>query len=206
MSSYPLTVPTKGYSRVAARLNNAGVAATRSPFTGARQVYKNQGVWWEFEITLPPLPEAAAGEWTAFISEMNGIQGTALLPVKRTFQGAASGTVSVDGAAQSGETLTVDGLTPGLANVFKAGDFISFKSDGTDAGTRLHQVIRDASADSSGQCTLTIRPELRESPNDDVEVEYTSPKCLVFMTDNAVGWEWDAARNYSISIPFAEEV
>jgi hypothetical protein len=95
---------------------------------------------------------AQRGQWDTF---------TAVLPVHRTPQGAASGSPQINGANQQGRSLTTRGWTAGLSGALKAGDFI-----GIAGQTKVYMVTADVSADAFGLATVPIEPGLLAVPAD----------------------------------------
>ena len=76
--TYPLTMPSATQiSRVTMRPRTK-VAMTMSEFTGKQQVQKHQGQWWEAEVSLPPMLRDDAEDWLAFLTKLNGMEGTFL--------------------------------------------------------------------------------------------------------------------------------
>lgn len=199
--SYPLSMPTTGVRsiRLSAR-NVVGVAA--SPFTGAQQVYRHQGAWWEAEISLPPMKRADAEEWIGFLLSLKGRAGTFLLgdPAGASPRGTWAGTPLVAGGSQTGETLTVDGFSTGATA--KRGDYIQL---GSGAATRLHKVLTNATA-SAGAITLDLWPRLRESPADNAVVTKSSPRGTFRLADNVSAWEIDEALAYGITFGAVEAI
>ena len=115
--SYPLTLPTQtGIASVNLHAVNS-VAISQSPFTYKQQVVAHTGQRWEAEVSLPPMKRSDAEVWIAFLLSLKGQRGTFLMgdPNCATARGSASitpGTPVVNGADQTGDSLTVDGLPP----------------------------------------------------------------------------------------------
>jgi len=76
----------------------------------------------------------------------------------------AYGTVLVDGGAQSGTSLNVDGLTltPRIGDTFNI------------AGVNLLYTITAVGTVTAGACTLTITPALDSTPSDNAEITFKS--------------------------------
>jgi hypothetical protein len=88
------------------------------------------------------------------------------------------GAPHVAGGMQTGAALTTSGWTP-LVSAAEAGDFFSI---GTGAGTRLHQVTTDVTADAAGMATLALVPRLRAAPADGTPLEIAAPAVLLRLT------------------------
>jgi hypothetical protein len=147
-----------------------------SPFTLAQQRQKHQGQRWEFTAGLPNMLRADAEEWIAFFGALNVGQGTFLFgdPNGETARGAATGTPLVDGASQTGDLLVTKGWTINITGILKLGDYISL---GTGTSTRLHKLIEaDVNSDGSGDATLRVWPDIRESPADNDAITVSACK------------------------------
>ena len=151
------------------------VAVLESPFNLKQQVQRFGGQLWQAEIKLRSMPHDIAAPWTALLLALNGRQGTVLVgnPYATAPLGVATGTPLVDGASQAGGTLATKGWSPSVTGILKAGDSIQLSSG---AATRLHQVLEDADSDSGGLASLTLWPDLRESPADGAAIVTQSPK------------------------------
>jgi len=203
MPTYPLDFPAVKVQTSSFRLVRA-VAAQASPFTGQEQVYRNQGEWWEGEISFVATTRATARLVQAFLAELRGKYGTFLygdpdaLALGRM---GAGGAVTVNGAGQTGNTLTVDGMTTSTNNILIAGDYFQL---GTGTSARLYMATQALNSNGSGQGTLTFEPALRSSPADNAAVIVTSPKGLFRLSENAAQWDADQSNIYSISLAFRE--
>jgi hypothetical protein len=87
----------------------------------------------------------------------------------------------VNGAAQTGATLSTRGWQPGAA-AFLAGDFLGFV--GPTSRPQLHQVTADVTAGATGIAAVPIAPPLRRSPADSAVVTIASPTAVWRLTAN----------------------
>ena len=202
---YPLTLPTNKKVGPITFRSKSVVAESKSPFTGATQVVKHQGQWWEFEASLPPMLRADAEEWISFFLRLNGKQGTFLLgdPNGETARGTATGSPVVNGSSQTGDELITDGWTGSITGIMKAGDYFSL---GSGTSTRLHKVIEDANSDSGGNATLRIWPDVRSSPTDDAPLDVTAPKGHFRLISNEMPFQIRAPNLYSITFAGVEAI
>jgi len=118
--SYPLTLPTiTGIKTQNFGLNRV-VAVTESPFTNQEQVYEHNGSQWRATFTLPPMKKKVQHKWLAFLMLLRGRRGTFKIgdQDRKTIQGTATETILVNGAAQTGNAINLDGFTASRANVF----------------------------------------------------------------------------------------
>ena len=200
--SYPLTLPTVtgittqnwGLERV--------VAVTESPFTNQEQVYEHEGAQWRATFTLPPMKKESAAVWLAFLMSLRGRRGTFKIgdQDRKTIQGVAAGTILVNGDAQTGNAINLDGFANSTNNVFKAGDYIQINS-------YLYMVSADVNSDASGEATVYVEPSLRtgiEAINDDTTVVYSNTTTLMRLDSNELNWDTNNVSVYGISFACSE--
>jgi hypothetical protein len=202
--SYPLTLPTVtgittqnwGLERV--------VAVTESPFTNQEQVYEHEGAQWRATFTLPPMKKESAAVWLAFLMSLRGRRGTFKIgdQDRKTIQGVATGTILVNGAAQTGNAIDLDGFANSTNNVFKAGDYIQINS-------YLYMVSADVNSDASGEATVYVEPSLRtgiEAINDNTTVLYSNTTTLMRLDSNELNWNTNNVSVYGISFACSESL
>ena len=202
--SYPLTLPTVtgittqnwGLERV--------VAVTESPFTNQEQVYEHEGAQWRATFTLPPMKKESAAVWLAFLMSLRGRRGTFKIgdQDRKTIQGVATGTILVNGDAQTGNAINLDGFANSTNNVFKAGDYIQINS-------YLYMVSADVNSDASGEATVYVEPSLRtgiEAINDDTTVVYSNTTTLMRLDSNELNWDTNKVSVYGISFACSESL
>jgi len=196
--SYPLSHPTNVGFASASFTARAVVAVSRSPFTGAQQVQKHQGQWWEFEGSLPPMTRATAEEWVAFLLSLNGMQGTFLLgdPLGTTARGIATGTPLVKGASQTGNSLITDGWTASQTGIMKAGDYFQL---GTASSSKLYKVLSDTNSDGSGDATFDIWPAINTAVADNAALTVASAKGLFRLASNEMRFNLQLAQRYGVA-------
>jgi len=153
-----------------------------SPLNGTIQTQELPGARWKIQMDYPPLEEADAALLRAFLVKMRGqANRTDLGPFDRQVpRGTAGGTPLVNGGSQTGASLITDGWSAGATML--TGDFFS-------VGTQLFIVAADATADGSGNMTLTIEPPIRTSPSDNAAITKASPKARFMLLTNEVGWD-----------------
>lgn len=203
--SYPLTLPTHtGIRAITIRARNL-TALSSSPFTFKQQAISHAGQRWEAEVTLPPMKYEDAEVWIAWMMSLKGRVGTFTMgdPNRSTPRGSAGGTPLVNGADQSGTTLTIDGATASQTGWLKAGDYIQL---GTGLHTMLHKVLTDADSDASGNVTLDVWPSMRCVPDDNDPVTVSGAKGLWRLTDDAHEWSVNEAAIYGLTFACVEAV
>ena len=200
--SYPLTLPTV----TGIKTQNFGLTRTisvsQSPFTKQEQVYQHEGEQWKATFTLPPMKKDSASIWLAFLMSLRGRRGTFKMgdQDRKTIQGTATGTVLVNGAAQTGNAINLDGFTASRANVFLAGDYIQINS-------YLYMVTANVTANGSGEATVYVEPSLRtgiEAINDNTTVIYSNTTTLMRLDTNFTNWDSNHVSVYGISFACSE--
>jgi len=195
--SYPVTMPTTpGFvsSRFWLRSNTT---VFTSPISKVEQVLERQGARWAAEYVLPPMKRATAAAWVAFLVSLRGRRGTfyGFDPDAKTMLGTATGTILVNGSSQTGNALAVDGLSAG--GTILMGSYIQ-------VGLYLYMVVEDATANGSGEVTLSIEPALRTSPGNNDSVTVTNPKCIMRLTEDDVSWDADRCSKFGIQFSAIE--
>ena len=202
--SYPLTLPTvTGITTQNFGLDRV-VAVTESPFTNQEQVYEHEGAQWKGTFTLPPMKKESAAIWLAFLMSLRGRRGTFKIgdQDRKTIQGVATGTILVNGDAQTGNAINLDGFANSTNNVFKAGDYIQINS-------YLYMVSADVNSNASGEATVYVEPSLRtgiEAINDDTTVVYSNTTTLMRLDSNELNWDTNKVSVYGISFACSESL
>lgn len=202
---YPLSLPqTNAIKVVDFRAINA-VAYSRSPFTFAGQAHAYSGQMWQVDITLKPMRRSDAEVWIAWLIALRGAYGTFLLndPLGCTPRGSAGGTPLVNGSAQTGNLINIDGCTTSQTGWLKAGDYIQF---GSGSSSSLHKVLEDVDSDGLGQVTVEVWPSVRTAPADNSTVVTSSAKGLFRLSSNEQSWSVNEASIYGITFAAMEAV
>ena len=200
--SYPLTLPTATGIQTQRFSLTRIVGVSQSPFTRQEQVIQHQGEYWSATLQLPPMLKDNASQWLSFLLQSRGRRGTFKLgdQDRKTIQGVATGTISVNGAGQTGNQVALDGFAVSTNNVFKAGDYIQINS-------YLYMVTEDVNSNASGEADVKIEPSLRsglETIADDDLVIYTNTTTLMRLDSNEVAWDTDQVSKYGISFACSE--
>jgi hypothetical protein len=200
--TYPLQFPSQCVREITIRAKTI-VGFNSSPFTGQQQVYKHQGQWWEAEMSFPPMRRENAEEVAAFLIKLNGRFGTFLMgdPANTLPRGAGTGTPLVKGGSQTGNELITDGWTINTTNILKAGDWIQL---GTGSASRLHKVLQDVNSDGTGTATLTIFPNLRSIPADNLSIITQNPKGQWRLSTNDIEYNIQTGQFYGITLACME--
>lgn len=178
---------------------NDTVAVSTSPFTQQQQIQDWQASFLEASVSLPPLTHVQAQSWIAWTLQCKGQAGVfqigdaaATAPL-----GTAAGTPQVNGANQAGYTLATDGWTASAAGVLLAGDWVQ-------VGYRLYRNLDTVNANGSGQATLNLWPQLRESPADNAALVLTNTTGLFRLKANARKWSVTEGRIYGFQFEIRE--
>ena len=136
---------------------------------------------------------------------MRGQFGTFLLndPSGATPRGSAGGTPLVNGSAQTGNLINIDGCATNQTGWLKAGDYVQF---GSGSSASLHKVLEDVDTDGSGETTLELWPSVRSAPSDNSTVVTSSAKGLFRLSSNEQSWSVNEASIYGITFGAMEAV
>ncbi len=204
--TYPLSLPSSPTAFRRFSLSTQSVnAIAKSPYTFEEQIQTYQGMLWSAGVTLPPMKRETAAQWIAFLTSLNGMEGTFLLgdPAGITPRGIGTGSPLVNGASQTGRTLDTKGWSTGITGILLAGDYIQL---GSGVTSRLHQVVQDASSDGGGLASLEIWPVLRESPVADSAIVINSAKGIFRLTGNTSRFEVDFTSFYGLGFSAVEVI
>jgi hypothetical protein len=168
-----------------------------SPLSGAVQTVEMPGARWRASFTLGELDAADAAALQAFMAQLRGRSGRFYLYnfARPSPRGTATGTPLVKGASQTGTSLAIDGLAAGATLL--AGDFF-------EVGGELKIVTATATANGSGEATVSFEPPLRASPADNAAITLTQPKATMMLEDDAARVTTRAPFWSSVSITAIE--
>ncbi len=171
------------------------VAVSVSPFTGAQQIQNWQSSWLEASVSMPPMPHAQAQAWIAWLMGVQGQAGVFQLgdPLARApLAGTGSGAMAVNGAGQTGYALSVRGWTGTLS----PGDWLQ-------VGYRLYRNLGTASP-TGGAITVSIWPQIRESPLDGAAITLANTRGLFRLKANARKYSITESRMYGLQFEIRE--
>lgn len=208
MPTYPLTFPTTIAPSSVKFSPRTAVATSVSPFTFSQQTQVYSGQQWQVDMGMPPLTRDVANEFIAFMLRLNGKEGSFLFgdpngQVPRGSAAATAGTPVVKGAAQTGDTLQIDGCPTSATGYLLAGDYIQL---GTGANTRLHVVLTNVNTNGAGEAALEIWPKLRTSPADNSAVAVSGCQGHFRLSNNVMPYDIDAPFFYSLGFSAYEVI
>jgi hypothetical protein len=168
-----------------------------SPLSNAVQTVELPGARWKVSFVLSNLHEADTATLQAFFAQLRGRAGrftlhnmARLLP-----RGTARGTALVKGAAQTGTSLIIDGMSVGATLL--AGDFFAVNGE-------LKMITATATANGSGEATVSFEPPLRSSPADNAAVTMESPTATFMLTSDDMSVTTRTGRFSDIAIDAIE--
>jgi hypothetical protein len=203
--SFPRDLPTvTGIANITLRAVNQ-TAMTMSPFTYKQQIHNHVGQRWEAEVQLPPMKYENAEEWIAWLLSLNGRAGTFLMgdPNRATARGALGGTPLVNGADQTGSSISIDGCSTSVTGWMKAGDYIQLGSAST---ATLHKVLQDADTNSSGEVTLDIWPNIITAPANNAAVVTSNTVGRWRLNSGEQDWSVNNAAIYGVTFACVQVV
>jgi hypothetical protein len=208
-AAMPLAPPAFPYgSKVTIGMHNT-VGESRSPSTGTRQVFQWPGEWLTASVELPQMTAANARAWIAFLAVLRGKSGT--LQLADSSQIVPRGSVACVGVqplfassdAAGATQIHLSGFVPGAVLVLRSGDWFNF-NDGTQ--TRLHMVLLDANADSSGNATVSIFPRLRAATIAGNPIFTWQAYGVFALASNDQSYTVDEAMMYGIKLDAVEAI
>lgn len=200
--TYPLTLPTTlGYAEME-WIARAVVGVGTSPFTLEADVQALQGQRWEGVWKFPEdMDPATADALIGVLLGLNGPYGTFYGGPKMVTapRGTWAGVPAVNGThAARVSSISMKSFTAGAT--VKAGDWLQI---GSGSSSRLHRVVKDATAGGGGTLTLEIWPATRAALADGDTFTTSSPKG-VFRLQGNVQWTERDVRMGGLSLPVEE--
>lgn len=156
-----------------------------SPLDGTTQTLALPGARWEASLSWPAMTRDDSRVLEAFFALMRGMQGRFFYgPTHAPRRATGGGSPVINGANQSGATLSIRGFT-NSSQAFRVGDWLSY-TDSTGR-VRLHQVTADVNANGSGVAAVPIAPPIRRAGADGAAVNVTAPVGVFMLADDGVG-------------------
>jgi hypothetical protein len=168
-----------------------------SPLSGSTQTIELPSPRWVAELTYQRRPPEQAALLQAFLAKLRGRAGRFYMPnFQRAIpRGTIAGTLQVNGAAQTGSSLILDGATP--ATSFAIGDYFSVNYE-------LKIVTAVATSDGAGNITVSFSPPLRASPADNAAVTLSSPTAIFRLEEDKSYWDDEAGLSSDFTISCIE--
>lgn len=156
-----------------------------SPLDGTTQTLALPGARWEATISWESLQPADYRTLEAFLASMAGMAGRFWYgPVHAPRRATGGGSPVINGASQTGSTLSVSGWSAN-AQAFLAGDWLSYTD--TTSRRRLHQVTANVTANGSGVASVPIAPPIRRAGANGAAVTVTDPTGVFMLASDDEG-------------------
>lgn len=179
----------------------ANVQEHSSPGTNAVQTQELPGTRWLTSITWRLDADTEARIMEAWLGELNGRAGRALLhnmrrPVPR---GVGGGTPLVNGAGQSGKTIVIDGAPASTTGWLLAGDYVGI-------GGRVYLLKSNVNTDAGGNASLVFTFGYRGSTTDNAPVTLIRPTTTFLLVSNRQAWASGPGRgSVEFTLDFEED-
>ncbi len=168
-----------------------------SPLTQAVRTIEIPGARFKMQFRLSAFEEDDSALVQAFLMQLRGrVNHAAMYNLARPLpRGTIAGTPLVKGAGQSGATLAIDGCSVGTT--LKKGDFFGVNGE-------LKMVVADATANGSGEMSVTFEPPLRASPADNAAITTTRPTALFMLESDESMWTTRPGTRSDFVLSFIE--
>ena len=152
--------------------------------SGKKQVRQIGSQYFSFTVSMPPLQQEKAQEVFAFLQKQKGSVGnfTIVAPLDNLGAGKSETDIQVVGSHVSGDaSILIDGFTANQTGSLKAGDLIKFANH-----SKVYMVQSDIDANSSGQLTVLISPNLITTLADNEAVTVNKPSFTVYLESDEI--------------------
>ena len=170
--------------------------SSRSEWSGARRTtILPQAPRWTAKVKLPTITgEAKVLPWRAALARLQGRANAFRLIACERPQLREAPSIVVNGAGQSGTSLSTRGWPEGVYVL--PGMFVTHRD-------RLHQIV-EVSATSGATRTLTLLPYLSAATVDGERVEVLRPYGLMSLLSDEAGWMVGVGQRYDIGFDCEE--
>ena len=152
--------------------------------SGKKQVRQIGSQYFSFTVSMPPLQQEKAQEIFAFLQKQKGAveNFTIVPPLDNLGAGKSETDIQVVGSHVSGDaSILIDGFTANQTGSLKAGDLIKFANH-----SKVYMVQSDIDANSSGQLTVLISPNLITTLADNEAVTVNKPSFTVYLESDEI--------------------
>ncbi len=152
--------------------------------SGKKQVRQIGSQYFSFTVAMPPLQQEKAQEIFAFLQKQKGSfeDFTIVAPLDNLGAGKSETDIQVVGSHVSGDaSIAIDGFTANQTGALKAGDLIKFANH-----SKVYMVQTDIDANSSGQLTVLISPNLITTLADNEAVTVNKPSFTVYLESDEI--------------------
>ena len=175
---FPVGMPSLGQSMLIRDRHIDVLGMSRSSLTGKTRLFDWDNQRFRYEVSLTILDDTSHQLWKSFFRRVKDSRGLCYFmdPLRTTPQGLMTGTVVVNGASQTEDSLSIDGCTNSLTPWAYAGDYFQLERN-------MYMILQDANSDGSGNATLKIWPRLRRSPADNAPLNCSNPRGVFRVTE-----------------------
>jgi hypothetical protein len=165
-----------------------------SPLSGTVQTVSLPGARWIATLQWATLTIEQAALLQVMLVQLRGRANRLVLwnLARQTPRGVGGGTPLVNGAAQTGASINIDGLPISTNNIYLPGDFLGISGE-------LKMVTAPTNSNGSGQATVTFEPPLRASPADNSAIVTAQPTAKFVLASNDVAWQHVAGQARFVS-------
>ena len=195
-----ITLPSKVYFQKVEKMQLLRAGATiRSKYTARRQTIVHPFALWVFQGTLIPMEGADAGEWRAFLVQLEGQKNTFQLPVPGASRPSAPTNVVAKAAtavAARAKSFQVTGSASAV--VVSKGDYFTINGE-------LKVATSPLTLNGSGAGTIAFEPGLRTALTGGEALELRDPYCVMAAADDDSGtWSLDRPVEHGIKLSAVE--
>jgi hypothetical protein len=165
---------------------------------GPVQRINRLGDRFRISATMPPMPTKTGRKWVARLIRGKR-EGVRMEYPLLDFAPGATGTILINGAAQAGSSLIVDGATPQY--VFREGQPFSILTGGKH---HLYFVATETVANGSGQATLPLTTMLRRPHADNDPCHFAKPMIEGFVMGDELSWNLSIHHLIGLQFDIAE--
>jgi hypothetical protein len=187
-----IQAPTTAFTELEFTAHDA-VSITQSPWSGQTNTYNWGAQWFTLTIAFPSMTRAQVAPWQAFLLELGGQSNVFLIgnPNEATPLGSYSGTGLTLSSVTTPNSIVLAGFPASQNNLFLPGDSIQI-------GYRLYKVLEPVNSGSSGTATVSIFPQLRDSPGVGTAIITTNTQGLFRLMKADRGWNYSLNAAYTI--------
>ncbi len=181
---------------------SANTRVFESPLNRSTQTVEAPGARWFATLNFNTLNDSDATTMRVFLTQLRGMSGRFYLydHSRQTPLGNPSGSPTVSGALQTGNSLVTAGWPASTTGLLLPGDYI-----GINNGQELKLVTQQVDSDASGNATIIFEPPIRNSPGDGTAIVYNKPTCIMRLSsDDASIWSVTPSGLHSLSVSCVE--
>ena len=172
--------------------------------SGKKQVRQIGAQYFSFTVAMPPMQQEDAQKVFAFLQKQKGAfeDFTIVHPIENLGASKSETDILVNGSHTAGDaTIALDGFANSQTGALKAGDLIKFANH-----SKVYMVQADIDANSSGELTVLVSPNIVASLADNESVTVNKPSFTVYLANNEIMYSTSAGNLFSISFDVREVI